>query len=222
MIHWTGIILFLVLALLGLWVSYRFLNKNGLIVFTILTVALTYILPGSNYFTYDIAVNFAFMPLVYFALILMYEKYGESEARKLFYSILASFGVLLVLNFLNCAYYNYISWNILGVHIMQIVSFAIVGFTSRFIADKFPINKKYKYLRNAVVVSIAGALDALLITFIGFIGQYTFVNMIGMFFVALVFEVGASFAVAFLRKLLNRKSIGRADEVEAQNKETAE
>ena len=168
------------------------------------------------------------MPLVYFALIVMYEKYGESDARQLFYATLASFGILFVLRFLTCAYYDSmfagyaLSWEILGVHLMQIASFAIVGFASRFIVNKFPIDKKYKYLRRAVIVSIAGALDAMLITFVGFIGQYSFVNMIGMFFVALFFEVGASFAVAFLRKFLNRQPIDGVQEVEVQSQENAE
>lgn len=213
MIHWSGIFLFLILALLGLWVAYSFLNKNGLVVFILLAIALTFILPASQLFGYSILTNFVLMPLVYFSLIVMYEKYGESDAKKTFFVALATFGVLFIFSFLTLAYHDSntnaifnLTWQALGAPFMQIASFAIVGFLSQFIVDKFPIKKEYKYLRRAVIVSIAGAIDAFLITFIGFIGC-SFVSLIAIFFIALVFEVGASFAVAFLRKFLNRQPV---------------
>lgn len=228
MIHWSGIFLFLILALLGLWVAYSFLNKNGLVVFIVLAIALTFILPASQFFGYEILTNFILMPLVYFSLIVMYEKYGESDAKRTFFVALATFGVLFVFRFLTLAYYDsavessiFLNWQALGAPFIQIASFAIVGFVSQFIVDKFPIKKEYKYLRRAVIVSIAGAIDAFLITFIGFIGSYSFVDMIAIFFIALFFVVGASFAVAFLRKFLNRQPVATSQNEQAvQNADT--
>ncbi len=213
MIHWSSIFIFLVLGLLGLWVAFSFLNKNGLILFSVIAVALTYILTGAQFGeSYTVLMGAVFMPLVYFSLIVMYEKYSKEDAKKMFFCLLATFGVLFLCKFLNCAYVDsaygtgtFLTWQNLGINICQIISFALVGFLADAFVDKFPINKQYKYLRRAVIVTIAGAIDALLVVFLGYIGGMYFVDMLVSFLLYVLFASGSAFAVAFLRKYLNRQ-----------------
>ena len=212
-IHWSSIFVFLILGLLGLWVAFSFLNKNGLVMFSIIAVALTYILAEANFGESNIVlINAILMPLVYFVLIVMYEKYSKEDAQKMFFCLLATFGVLFLCKFLTYAYYDSalgsgtcLNWENLGSPLCQIISFALVGYLAYAFVDKLPINKEYKYLRRAVVVSIAGAVDAFLVVFLGYIGRMSFGNMVVSFLLYLIFVVGTSFAVAFLRKFLNRQ-----------------
>lgn len=213
MIHWSSIFIFLVLGLLWLWIAFSFLNKNGLILFSVVAIALTYILAGAQFGeAYVVLMNAVFMPLVYFSLIVMYEKYSKEDARKMFFCLLSAFGVFFLCKFLTCAYADstygsgaFLTWQNLGAYICQIISFALVGFLANIFVDKFPINKQYKYLRRAVIVTIAGAIDALLICFLGYIGSLRFVEMLVSFLLYVVFVAGSAFSVAFLRKYLNRQ-----------------
>ena len=225
MIHWSAIFIFLVLGLLGLWVAYSFLNKNGLILFSVIAVAFTYMLSGVLFFgNYVVMMSAVLMPLVYFSLIVMYEKYSKDDAKKMFFCLLATFGVFFLSKFLLCAYADseygsgtFLTWSELGINVCQIISFALVGFLGNLFVDKFPINKEYKYLRRAVVVTIAGAMDAFLICFLGYIGSLSFVAMLVSFLLYLVFVAGSAFSVAFLRKYLNREPV--APKAEEDKKE---
>lgn len=220
MIHWSSIFIFLVFGLLGLWVAFSFLSKNGLILFSIIAVALTYILSGVLFFgNYIVMMSAVLMPLVYFSFIVMYEKYSKDDAKKMFFCLLATFGVFFISKFLLCAYADsaygsgtFLTWEQLGVDVCQIVSFALVGFLGNLFIDKFPINKEYKYLRRAVVVTIAGAMDAFLICFLGYIGNLSFVAMLVSFLLSLVFVAGSAFSVSFLRKYLNREPVAQKKE----------
>lgn len=220
MIHWSAIFIFLVLGLLGLWVAFSFLNKNGLILFSVIAVALTYILSGVLFFgNYVVMMSAVLMPLVYFSLIVMYEKYSKDDAKKMFFCLLATFGVFFLSKFLLCAYADsaygsgvFLTWGELGMNICQIISFALIGFLGNLFVDKFPINKEYKYLRRAVVVTIAGTMDAFLICFLGYIGNLSFVAMLVSFLLSLVFVAGSAFSVSFLRKYLNREPVAQKKE----------
>ena len=230
-IHWSSIFIFLVLGLLGLWVAFSFLNKNGLILFSIIAVALTYILGGAQFGESNIVPFGAIlMPLVYFSLIVMYEKYSKEDAQKMFFCLLATFGVFFLCAFLMYAYYEsaygngyFLNWGSIGTSLCQIISFALVGYLANVFVDKVPINKEYKYLRRAIIVSIAGAIDACLVVFLGYIGYVPFGNMLVSFLLYLIFVVGTSFAVAFLRKYLNRQpSPIKEDKKEETKEETKE
>ena len=229
-IHWSSIFIFLVLGLLGLWVAFSFLNKNGLVLFSIIAVALTYVLSGAQFGESNIVPFGAIlMPLVYFSLIVMYEKYSKEDAQKMFFCLLATFGVLFLCKFLTNAYCdsaygsgNFLNWENLGSLLCQIISFALVGYLANVFVDKLPINKEYKYLRRAIIVSIAGAIDAFLIVFLGYIGYVPFGNMVVSFLLYLIFVVGTSFAVAFLRKYLNRQPSPIKEDKKEETKEDSE
>ncbi len=228
MIHWSSIFIFLVLGLLGLWTAFSFFNKNGLVLFSIIATSLTYLLGGAQFGDkYIVLMNAILMPLVYFTLVVMYEKYSKEDAKKMFFCLLATFGVLFLCKFLTYAYYDsaygsgtYLIWENLGTSLCQLISFALVGYLADLFIDKFPINKEYKYLRRAVIVTIAGAIDAVLVVFLGLIGVLSFAEMIVSFLLYVLFVAGTSFAVAFLRKYLNRQPLP-ADE-ETKNNDNVE
>lgn len=213
-IHWTALFLFLVLALLGLWVAYSFLNKNGLFLFSIIAMALTFILPMAEISnTYFIPMSAILMPLIYFSILVVYEKYGREESKKLFIYLLSLMCTFVICNFFVLAYNESVystgllSWATMGTGICQLISFILVIFLSNFLIEKFPIKKDHKYLRRSVLVALACVIDLLIVIMLGRVGVSSFVEMLVSYAISLIFFTGTSFAVAYLRKFLNRQPI---------------
>ncbi len=225
-IHWTALFLFLVLALLGLWVAYSFLNKNGLFLFSIIAMALTFILPMAEISnTYFIPMSAILMPLIYFSILVVYEKYGREESKRLFIYLLSLMCTFVICNFFVLAYNESVystgllSWATMGTSICQLIAFILVIFLSNFLVEKFPIKKDHKYLRRSVLVALACVIDLLIVIMLGRVGISSFVEMLVAYAISLVFFTGTSFAVAYLRKFLNRQPITETDinEVEQNN-----
>ena len=224
-ISWSAIFLFLVIGLLGLWVAYSFLNKNGLFLFAILAVMLSFFLPATNFFNYAVPMSAVFMPLVFFCFLVLYEKFGKLEARRLFVYILCELCTLCVCLFFVFAYIaamgsgmgQALSWQMLGGFISQLISFVVVMFLSNFIVEKFPL-KQHKYLRRSILGTIASVLNILIITFVGNAGVISFVDMLVIFAIGVVFAAGVSFAVCYLRKFLNREPIQKQEEQQEPEK----
>ena len=228
-IGWTSIFLFLVLALLGLWVSYSFLNKNGLFLFSMLAVMLTFLLPSADFFGYVIPMSAVLMPLVYFSMLVVYEKYGKQEAKRLFIYILCEICTFVVSIFFVMAYMDAVSsgsaltWETLGSSISQLIAFIVVVFLSNFLVEKFPIKKEHKYLRRSILGTIASAIDLLIVIMVGGIGILTFVEMLIIYSISLILVAGISFAVCYLRKFLNREPVSKlGDDSKDANEQTLE
>ena len=227
-ISWTSIFLFLVLALLGLWVAYSFLNKNGLFLFSILAVMLTFLLPAADFFGYTIPMSAILMPLVYFSMLVVYEKFGKLEAKRLFIYILCEICTYVVSLFFVMAYMDAISsgtaltWGILGSSISQLIAFVLVVFLSNFLVEKFPIKKEHRYLRRSILGTIASAIDLLIVIMLGGIGVLGFVDMLIIFAMSLVLVSGTSFAVCYLRKFLNREPATKMDDVKTNESSSEE
>ena len=81
--NWSSLIIFFALGLLGLWVSYSFLNKKGLYLFSALATAIAMTAVSANMFDLSISLTVVLMPLVHLALLTCYNKFGKEGSVKL-------------------------------------------------------------------------------------------------------------------------------------------
>lgn len=226
-ISWSSLLVVSALGILGLWVAYSFLNKNGLYIFSILAIVLsTYLTPALIHGPISMAI--VFMPLVFFALLICYEKYGKDEAKKMFYISLITIGVLFVFTFFQAAYLDaefgaqfFLSWNYLGIYISLAVSYAAAVFGTFYLKDKITWKKMSKFLRRGIIVSIASTINCLLFVILTSIGVLSFGSIILVFLIALIITVLVSFAVSYLSKYTNHKIVIEVapESLEKENKE---
>jgi len=212
-INWSSLLVVGALGVLGLWVAYSFLNKNGLFLFSVLAIVLsTCLMPALIYESMPTAI--VLLPLVFFAILISYEKYGKDDAQRLFYVSLITIGVLFIFTFFQAAYLdaafnmqNFLTWKHLGGYISLAVSFAGAVIGAYYINEKMSWKKFSKYFRRSMIISIASAINCFLFIILSNIGVLSFGSMILLFLIALLITVSVSFAVAYLAKYMNRKSI---------------
>jgi len=226
-INWSSLIVVSALGILGLWVAFSFLNKYGLYLFSILAIVLSTLLsPALIYGPISMAI--VLLPLVFFALLICYEKYGKDDAQKLFYISLITIGVLFIFNFFQAAYLDaelnmqfFLTWDYIGGYISLAVAYAAAVFGTFYINKEISWKKMSKYLRRSIIVSIASVINCVLFVFLSNIGSLAFGSIILLSFIAILITVLISFAVAYLAKYLNRKPIVEvAPEISVSTKET--
>lgn len=228
-IHWTALLLFLAISLLGIWVAYSFLNKRGVFFFSVVVAIMMMVLPSVTMFNNNIILDMTsvLMPLVLFSLILCWDKYGKEEAKRLFFLDLVAIGVVVASKFFVCAYMDsalqaqvLLSWNALGSSVCAFAGFALSVFVVNFFVESFPIPREHRYLRRAVLVTIASAISLVFEAFIGKAGVIGIGYMFLIFLIRLVLSAGVAFLVCYLAKFLNRKpKIDASGELTTENVE---
>ena len=98
-LNWSILIVFLALSVIGIWVSYSFLNKNGLYLFCIIASVIALTFGSANVFNLEISVSTVIMPVIYFALLTALNKFGKDEAKKLFFIVLITMAAYFVFTF---------------------------------------------------------------------------------------------------------------------------
>ncbi|NCB48477.1 MAG: hypothetical protein EOM55_02490 [Clostridia bacterium] len=212
-INWSSLLVVSALGILGLWVAFSFLNKNGLFLFSVLAIALSTMLSPALIYG-PLSMSIVLLPLVFFALFICYEKYGKDDAQRLFYISLITIGVLFVFSFFQAAYLDaefnmqfFLSWDFIGGYIALAVAYASAGFGTYFLNSKISWKKMNKYLRRSLIISIASVINCILFVFLSNIGSLAFGSIILLMFIAILITTSVSFAVAYLAKYLNRKPI---------------
>lgn len=212
-INWSSLIVVSALGILGLWVAFSFLNKNGLFLFSVLAIALSTILSPALIYS-PISMAIVLLPLVFFALLVCYEKYGKDDAQRLFYISLITIGVLFVFSFFQSAYLDaennmqfFLTWDFIGGYIALAVAYAGAVFGAFFLNSKISWKKMSNYLRKSIIISVASIISCVLFVFLSNIGSMAFGSIILLSFIAILITTSVSFAVAYLAKYLNRKPI---------------
>jgi len=209
--NWSSLFVVGILGLLGLWVAFSFLNKKGLYLFSILAIVLSLSMAQVQIYS-TVSMAIVLMPLVFFAMLICFEKYGKEEAQKMFYVSLVTIGVLFVFVFFQSAYVDaniggqvYLTWKYLGPYIALAISYVLGVGGAYYLNDKISWMKVSKYLRRSIIVSIASAINCVMFVFLTKIGQMSFGSIILFAMITLLITVLMSFATSYLAKYLNRK-----------------
>ncbi len=220
MIHWTALFLFLILALLGLWVAYSFLNKNGFFLFSIITTLISLSLPFVSMFSLQITISCALLPLVFFSILICDEKYGRDDSKRLTFYLLISMLVYIVVYFFLAAYMDaevqsqvYLTWEFLSPFVSTMIAFAVAVLVANLICSKVKDLENKKYLRRSAVVSLTSFIYLVIFNMLAFAGLLSIGSILLCILTTFVISVGASFAVCYLAKFLNRKPTNPIEDV---------
>lgn len=209
LINWTSLLVYLALGLLGLWISYTFLKKTGLMLFSVFAIILSSSLAPAQIYD-SVSVGIVLMPLVFLALILSYEKFGKVETQRLFYVSLATIGVMFVFNFFQAAYIDaawnmqiLLDWSYLGIFISQAVAYAGAVCGAHYITQRIAFGNLNETIQKAIKLSVASVIYTLVFVFLSSIGQMLFGTIILLCFITLVIAILVSFLVVYLAKFLD-------------------
>lgn len=209
LINWTSLLVYLALGILGLWISYTFLKKEGLTLFSVFAIILSlYLTPAQIYDA--VSVGIVLMPLVFMALILCREKFGKVESQKLFYVSLATIGAMFAFNFFQAAYVDaewnmqiLLNWSFLGVFISQAVAYAAAVCGAYYISEKIAFPNLNEMIQKATKLSILSVIYTFVFVFLANIGQTPFGSILLLCLITVIISIAVSFLVAYLAKFID-------------------
>jgi len=225
-IHWSSILVFFALGLIGIWVAYSFLNKSGLYLFSILITTISFWLESANVFSYPIAMIIVLAPLLFFALLTCLNKFGIDEAKKLFYTILISMASVFIFVFFEAAYLDsfikssvYLSWDFLSKYVVSTIAFAVSSLVTMNIVKKIPTKKLKKFLVLSIYIAIASAIFAIIYTILVYSGLLSFGGIILTIIISLVSCALISLCLGYIEKYMNREVANKQKEEESKVEE---
>lgn len=228
-VGWTSLIVFFALGLIGLWVAFSFLNKNGLYLFCILTSAIVSYSSSANLFSHSISISTVLTPIIIFAIIACFNKYGKKEAVKLFLVTIISQIVLFIVALLQGVYIDafvqtklFMSWRILGGYFANILSIAFACFGVMIFQEKVSLKKLNTSLQTACLIAVACAIENLIFTIITYAGLLSFGNILLVFLIKLLITVLLAIILGFFEKYLNRQLSFKVVKTEKENKKENE
>ncbi len=228
-VGWTSLIVFFVVGLIGLWVSFSFLNKNGLYLFCVLASVITSVLPSAQLFSHNISLSTVLMPIIIFSIIACFNKYGKAEAVKLFLVTIISQIILFVVALLQSAYIDafvktklFMSWQIFGGYFANILSLSFACFGVMVFQEKVNLKKLNASLQTACLIAVACAIENLIFSVIAYAGLLSFGNILIVFLIKLLITVLTSFILGFFEKYLNRQLSFKIAKIEKENKKETE
>jgi len=227
-INWSSAIVFLALAIIGVWVAFSFLNKSGLYLFSVIAVLISSWLVPANIFSRPVDVDVIILPVVFFALLTCLSKFGLEEGKKLFFTVLVAKVSLFICVFFEAAYFDSaimaqvnLTWAKLGPHVASIVAYALAGALTFLITNKKIIKKLKKYLVLSIHLLIASAIFTLTYVIFVYSGSASFGNILLIALIDLFMVAITSFLLGYFEKFLNREvqHVEEAEEV-SREKET--
>lgn len=236
-LNWSSLIVYLALALIGIWVCYSFLNKKGLYLFGVLAVAVcfgAFPYTAVSVFSRPISINVVIMPVVYLALLTCFYKHGKEETKKLFFAILIAMGTLFICKFLEAAYLDSyykaqvcLTWSYLGSFIGTIIAFAAASALTLFLTTKINVKSLQNFLKLAVYLFIASAIDVVVYIILVYTGSMSFGNILLTLLIALVLLAVICLLLGYFEKFFNRKpapekSAEKQEEKQVEKKEAVE
>lgn len=233
-VSWTSLIVFFVLGLIGVWVSYSFLNKNGFYLFCILASVVCALLPNAQLFSQRISISTVLMPIVFLTIIACFNKFGKQEAVRLFLITIITQIIIFIVTLLQSAYLDaflqnrlFMSWEALGGYFANILAFAFACFGTMIFEEKVNLKKIKAPFKTACLVAVACAIENLIFVVVGYAGIISFGNMALTWLVKLFVSVIIAVCLGLFEKLLNRQlafKIVKAEktEDEAESKKETE
>lgn len=211
-LNWSVLLVFLALAVIGLWVSYSFLNKNGLYLFCVLAAVLGVTAGSASMFSQPIVVLTVVAPVVHFSLLVCLHKYGKEEAKKLFFTTLIALVSLFVCIFFLGAYEDAairftacLTWDFLGTYLTPIITFVTSSALTLYLAGKINVKKLQNFLQLAIFVAIASGIDVVLYTIFVYTGSLAFIDIVFTLLIKIVLVAAISLGLGYFEKFLNRE-----------------
>ena len=225
LIHWSAILVFFALGLIGIWVAYSFLNKSGLYLFSILLTAISFWIESASVFSYPVGMIVVLVPLLFFALLTCLNKFGMDEAKKLFYTILISMASVFVFVFFEAAYLDsanksslYLSWEFLARFVVSIIAFAVAALVTINVVKKIPTKKLKKFLVLSINIAIASAIFAVIYTVLVWSGLISFGGILLTILISVVLCALLSLCLGYIEKYMNREVASTQKENKEENK----
>ena len=211
-LHWSVLIVFLALGVIGIWVSYSFLNKNGLYLFCIIASILSLTFGSASLFNLEISISTVAMPIIYFALLTALNKFGKDEAKNLFFIILITIVTYFVFTFFQAAYLDsafqtsaFLTWSYLGRFLTPIITFAVASSLTLFVTSKIKIKNLKNFLKLGLIIGIASLIDSLLYTCFVFTGLISFGNILLIILIKFIISAVVALGLGYFEKFLNRE-----------------
>ena len=209
--HWSILLVFLALSIIGIWVAYSFLNKNGLYLFCILASTITITLGSASIFSLFVPISIVVFPVVFLAMLTTLHKFGKEEAKKLFFMTLISMTCLFVCNFFENAYLAsagntaYLTWNALGGYISPIISFVAASSLTLLLTSKIKVNQLKNFLKLALFVAIASGINVVVYSILAYTGTLSFGKIILVLLIEIFITAIVSLGLGYFEKFLNRE-----------------
>ena len=223
--NWSSLIIFFALGLLGLWVSYSFLNKKGLYLFAALASFVSITCCSVSMFSNTFSIGLVLMPLVYLAILTGYKKFGKQGAYKLLILVGIVLAVGFITNFLQSAYLDvllegqvFLAWGNLGKPFAGIVAFVLAVLLTILIAEKVAaLNKIKGFWKTSTVLAIACVIDNIISVIFGGLGVLSFGNMLLVLLISIVISLAICVLLGYFERFLNRQLVVKT--VEAKKEE---
>lgn len=225
-LNWSSIIVFLALAVIGVWVAFSFLNKQGLYLFSVVAVLISRWLVPANLFSRPVDIDIIIMPVVFFALLTCLSKFGLEEAKKLFFTVIIAKVALFICIFFAAAYFDSaamsqvaLTWEILGPFVASAVAYALAGALTFLTTTKKVVKNLKKFLVLAIHLAIASAI--FVVTYVVFVysGLASFGNILLIILIDLIIVCLVSLLLGYFEKFLNREVEHHDEEKEETAKE---
>ena len=209
--NWSILLVFLALSVIGIWVAYSFLNKNGLYLFCILASIISITLGSASIFSLNVPILIIAFPVVFFAMLTCLHKFGKEEAKKLFFIVLISMACLFVCNFFENAYLasmgnsSFLTWKALGRYVSPIISFVAASSLTLLITNKIKVKQLKNFLKLAMYVAIASGINVVVYSILAYAGLLSFGNIVLTILIEIVIVALVSLGLGYFEKFLNRE-----------------
>lgn len=228
--NWSSLIIFFALGLLGLWVSYSFLNKKGLYLFSALATAIAMTAVSANMFDLKISLTIVLMPLVHLALLTCYNKFGKEGSVKLFILTCIVQTVLFISTFLQSAYIDaslglqmFLGWEVLGKYIANIVGFVTANLVNIYCFNKIKFKKLNQSIKNFVSLSMVSTVQVIIFVCLSSIGVLSFGSILLTLLISVIITAAICLLLGYFERFLNRQlAVKIVDKEQTENKETEE
>lgn len=226
-IGWSSLIVFFIFGLIGIWISYSFLNKNGLYLFCIIVPIISAMMPNAELFSRKISISTVLVPIIFLAIIACFNKYGKQEAIKLFIITLVSQATVFLVMLLQSAYIDsfiksrfFMTWEVLGSYFANILAFAFACFGVMIFEEKVNLKKVNKVLKTACLIAVACVIESLVYSIVAYSGILTFGKILVTWLIKLLLSLAIAICLGYFEKLLNRQLAFKI--VKAERKEDEE
>lgn len=228
-ISWTSLIVFFVLGLIGIWIAYSFLNKNGLYLFCILASFVCASMQNALLFSHKISVSTVLVPIMFLAVIACFNKFGKQEAIRLFLITIITQALIFVVMLLQSSYIDsvtqsrmFMSWEFLGSYFANIIAFAFGCFGVMVFEEKVNLKKLINPLKIACLLAVACAIESLVYCIVAYSGILTFGKLFTTWLIKLLLSLVISICLGYFEKLLNRQLAFKIVKAERKDEETSD
>lgn len=223
---WSALIVFFVLSLIGIWIAYSFLNKFGLYLFCVIASIVCVMIPNAKLFSQTISISTVIMPVIFFAIVATFNKFGKSEAVKLFVITIITQAIAFIITLIQYAYIDaaiqtraFMSWEMIGGCFANILSFVFACFFGMIFKEKVSLKKLNIAIQTACYIAFACVVENLVYTIVAYSGILSFGEILLTFIIKVLISLIVAVGLGYFERLLNRQLVFKVVKPESNLKE---